>query len=266
MAAWGEAQKNIEGSLRGVGFAVMAEDGNGNEAQEGAGKELVSMSLLAGLRALFTRVGVSSEEIDAHLQSPEVEEGKTAGIVALNSADNRTAVNSVVGSAVLNRAGALGGLASGAEMGGAKAAEAPTDAEDAARFAAMEAELNRLRRQAQEAEQAARFTVDTRLIDGWVRAFQMTPAEAEAWRTIAKDTPAAFAAAILALNMRSRLPQLAGGATIKASETADVGRLEALTQQKMKASGLDHTAAFKAVCGENRELAQSVRARSQEGN
>ena len=70
---------------------------------------------------------------------------------------------------------------------------------------------------------------------------------------MAQDTPVAFAAAIPALNVRARLPQLAGGATVKASETADVGRLEALTQQKMRTAGLDHTAAFKEVCGENRE-------------
>ena len=257
----GRNRRSHDEHLRGVAFAVSVEDKNENGTGEIVRKELGSMTLLAGLRALFARAGVPSDEIDAHLLTPELEGANTMGAGGLTSAFGS---NTEAGTVVLNSAvggGAETGNALGMVASGVSAAD-----EDAARFAAMEAELNRLRRQAQEAEQAARFTVDTRLIDGWVRAFQMTPVEAEAWRLIAQATPAVFAAAIPALNMRPCLPQLAGGATVKASETADVGRLEALTQQKMKESGLDHTAAFKRVCGENRELAQSVRARSQEGN
>ncbi len=250
-------EEGEEGSLRGVGFAVGVEDENSIEDGGNAGKELVSMALLAGLRALFQRVGVSSEEIDAHLHTPELKGANSADAPVLDSAG--TSVMSATGEE--NICGAAG---VGVSVGGEGSLFAVESGE--ARFAAMEAELNRLRQQAQDAEQAARFTVDSRLIDGWVRAFQMTPAEAEAWRTVARDTPVAFAAAIPALNVRAKLPQLAGGATVKASETADVGRLEALTQQKMRTAGLDHTAAFKEVCGENRDLALSVRARSQEGN
>ena len=193
-------------------------------------KESEPMSLLTGLKALFQRAGVPISEIDAHLSDPAP--------------------------AVMD----------------AHPAEPALTEDENARFAMLEAELVRLRTEAQSArqeqetvQQAARFAADTQTIEGWVRGLKMTPAEADAWREIARDKPAAFAAITPVVDARPPLPHFAG-ATVRASETADADRLESLTRQRMKEKGLDHTAAFNEVCGENRELALSVRMKSQEGN
>ena len=200
------------------------------------------MSLLSGIKALFQRMGVPPEEIDAHLQETVPNAGSEPATFETLCAET-------------------------------KPEQSFSENSVAIRFAAMETELTHLRATAEAAQvkaewaqiqaDQAQFQENTHTLDALVREFQMTPAESDAWRAIARANPAAFAAILPALHIRPRLPQLSTE-TIRASETADADRLETLTRQRMKEQGVDHTAAFKAVCTENRDLALSVRAAAQE--
>ena len=237
------------------------------------GKEWERMSLLTGIKALFQRVGLPAQEIDAQLNGLPANDSV---FVSSENVLNAQALPMTGEAAAPQRVGENpAGVAEPPAVSSLQTGLPGSADEENARFAVLEAELARLRQTAQTAQEealaaqdAARFAADTQIIDGWVRGMQMAPAEAEQWRLIAQATPAVFAAAVPALNARAALPQLAGfgGATIRASETADAGRLEALTRQRMKDRNMDYTAAFKEVCGENRELALSVRMKSQEGN
>ena len=219
------------------------------------------MSLLSGIKALFQRAGVPPEEIDAHLLDSHL---SNPPLTASREED------------VLQSTGtepaAMGSLSPETITEGTPGAEITDESSIAIRFAAMETELTHLRATAEAAQQQAewariqaeqaQFQEDTHTLDALVREFQMTPAESDAWRAIARSNPAAFAAIGPALHTRPRLPQLTT-VTVRASETADADRLESLTRQRMKEQGVDHTAAFKAVCTENRELALSVRVAAQ---
>ena len=210
-----------------------------------------TMSLLSGLKALFQRAGVPASEIDAQLSLPNADASE-AGSEHGQDAPNPAAQAASVGNASCQSA---------PNLEQARFAEY-------ARFAQLEAELARLReesRQAQEAQHAARFAQDAQAIETLVRGGQMTPAEADAWQQIARDKPAAFAVVLPALSARPRLPHTSG-ATVRASQSHDADRLETLTRQRMRDKGLDHAPAFREICGENKELALSVRAQSQEGS
>ena len=224
------------------------------------------MSLLSGIKALFQRAGVPPEEIDAHLLDSHLSD-------APPSASHKEDAAQDVGTEFAT----IGNLSPGtiAETPGEERTEERADERSVAiRFAAMEMELTHLRATTEAAQQQAewaliqaeqaQFQEDTHTLDALVREFQMTPAESDAWREIARANPVAFAAILPALHTRPRLPHLTT-VTVRASETADADRLESLTRQRMKEQGVDHTAAFKAVCTENRELALSVRVAAQDG-
>ena len=211
-----------------------------------ATKEGETMSLLSGLKALFQRAGVPASEIDAQLCVPSPDTLETTRGAAFEATERESPT-----------------LTSHSEPDGEQARFA-----DAARFAQMEAELARLReeaRQAQDTQNAARFTQDAQAIEILVRGGQMTPAEADAWEQIARDKPAAFAVVLPALQARPRLPHVSG-VVVRASQSHDADRLETLTRQRMRDRGLEHAQAFREVCGENKELALSVRSQSQEGS
>ena len=229
-------------------------------------KEPDLMSLLSGIKALFQRAGVPPEEIDAHLLDSHLSD-------APPSASHKEDAAQDVGTEFAT----IGNLSPGtiAETPGEERTEERADERSVAiRFAAMEMELTHLRATTEAAQQQAewaliqaeqaQFQEDTHTLDALVREFQMTPAESDAWREIARANPVAFAAILPALHTRPRLPHLTT-VTVRASETADADRLESLTRQRMKEQGVDHTAAFKAVCTENRELALSVRVAAQDG-
>lgn len=222
------------------------------------GKEMKTMSLLSGLRALFQRAGVPAGEIDAHLNGTGAQsEGEDTTLNAnrqFSETDRKEADEEPLP----------------ASEGSAPDGERADVSQNipSAQFARMEAELTRLReeaRQAQDAQNEARFAGDAQAIETLVRGGRMTPAEADAWRQIARDKPAAFAVVLPALHARPRLPHL-GGATVRAGQAHDADRLETLTRQRMREKELDHAQAFREICGENKDLALSVRTQSQEGS
>ncbi len=229
------------------------------------GKELETMSLLSGLKALFQRAGVPASEIDAQLngtgaQSGEGEDAPQTAPRQFSTTDGE----GTTGDPGLTLEGNEGNEANEPDEERANVSHyAP-----AAQFARMEAELTRLReeaRRAQDAQNEVRFAGDAQAIETLVRGGRMTPAEADAWRQIARDKPAAFAIVLPALHARPRLPHL-GGATVRAGQAHDADRLETLTRQRMREKELDHAQAFREICGENKDLALSVRTQSQEGS
>ncbi len=244
---------------------VKNEDGNhtaGARTLPRAGKELETMSLLSGLKALFQRAGVPASEIDAHLNGTGAQLGE--GEDAVSTANRQFSET--------NREGTTGKpVPASQESEGSEPDEERASLSQhapSAQFAQMEAELTRLReeaRQAQDAQNEARFAQDAQAIETLVRGGRMTPAEADAWQQIARDKPAAFAVVLPALHARPHLPHV-GGATIRAGQSHDADRLESLTRQRMREKELDHAQAFREICGENKDLALSVRTQSQEGS
>jgi len=148
---------------------------------------------------------------------------------------------------------------------------------EAARALAVsqQSEITELKAKFTQNEQQARFAADQQTLLKMVRQMKMTPGEAAQWEKIAQESPAAFAAALPALQSRTPLPQIAGkgvsSEAVTSTFAADGDRLVALTQEKMKATGsTDYAACFKAVCKENPDLADAVQmsvpTRSEGGN
>jgi hypothetical protein len=221
------------GSGSGQEARFYDEDAKGKQARwNRAGKGRASMSLLESIKALFQRAGVPKEEIEAQFATPELDGAGGERSDFHQAAEFKT-------------------------MQAALEAQSQTIAAQAATVRALQARCT-------EAEKQAQFGQDARVIEGLVRSFRMTPAEAEQWRKIAEETPAAFAAARPALQGRTPLPQIAGHAVrVEAPgvSQADADRLDTLTREKMKATqSTDYAACFKAVCKENQDLAAAVQA------
>lgn len=136
---------------------------------------------------------------------------------------------------------------------------------EAARALAVsqQSEITELKAKFTQNEQAARFAADQQTLQKMVRQMKMTPGEAMQWEKIAQESPAAFAAALPALQSRTPLPQIAGkgvsSEAVNSTFAADGDRITALTREKMKAIGsTDYAACFKQVCKENPDLAEAV--------
>ena len=137
--------------------------------------------------------------------------------------------------------------------------------DDKARFTALETEVKAAREALTAQHTAAQFTTDTAAIETLVREFKLTPAEADGFKTVAKDTPAAFAAVLPVLQARPALPQLVSkDKTVSAGNTADATKLHEMARKRAGEDKVEYHVAFSAVCRENPDLAESVRAGERE--
>src|SRR5579871_3058696 len=88
-----------------------------------------------------------------------------------------------------------------------------------ARSEAQAQEIAAMREQSAQGSRQAQCALDSAAIDSLVNDFRLTPAEAERYRTLAQENPAAFAATLPILRERSQIAALVGfGDTVSAAD------------------------------------------------
>ena len=108
-----------------------------------------------------------------------------------------------------------------------------------------------------EEKALAKFASDSVEIDALSKSGKITPAEAAAYKEMAKEHVAAFASILPSLQARPVLAQFSNLSTktIKPVSGSPEAQLQALTKERMAQTKETYTACFKAVCEENKELA-----------
>lgn len=196
-------------------------------------KVAAKMSFLEGLKALFRRAGVPEDEIATALNHAPPEKMQTA------PADFSQHPEVVAMKRQIEEQKTL--------------------------IHAQSEQVTAMLASQQEDRKLAQFKQDSVSVATLKRERKLTPAEADAYLTLAQDNPAAFAAILPLLQNREPLAQFSGP-TIRAQNpwpdgTQDAGqKLVNMAEEKAKAEGVSMQAALIAVGQLQRELAAAHKA------